>query len=186
MTMLLQYKSSNYEVAVKAAKDAKTDEDFLYRTYYKKVALLSLEAAIGVNVICLYNFWFWIYPNLDDEFSTSTLGEGFTESFESTSYYKLRSVIVNTLPFYVCLLSVFLSDVIIMETDWYVHMMTTFTYMLVNFAISEYSGIKEVFYLDWTTQANIMPFGPLFTTLTYFFIACGMHFFLSVSTQILN
>ena len=64
-SMLFQYKSSNYEVA-------KSKEDLLgvdvsiyypYSTWYKLMALRTLEASLAINFVSLLTFYIFIIPN---------------------------------------------------------------------------------------------------------------------------
>jgi hypothetical protein len=64
-SMLFQYKSSNYEVAKVTAETLGVDVSiyFPYSTWYKRIALRTLEASLAINFITLLAFYVYIMPN---------------------------------------------------------------------------------------------------------------------------
>jgi len=101
-------------------------------------------------------------------------------------YYYIRDPIVNTVPLLLSVTSLFIADVIIVESDWWIHVVTSTLYLGVNYLVSDYTGVKRIYYLDWTTVSEITPFSPVFSTMGFGFIALSLHFLLCALTQYIH
>lgn len=79
LSLLFQYKSSNYEVAKARADRQGIDVAtyFPYSTYYKRNALRTLEGSLAINFITIIVFWVYIFPNSGEDYYKSSLDEAF-------------------------------------------------------------------------------------------------------------
>jgi len=76
----------------------------------------------------------------------------------------------------VAVTSLFIADVIIVESDWWINILISTMYLFINFLVSDYTGVDRVYYLDWTVVSNITPYSPVFSTIGFGFITMSFHF----------
>jgi hypothetical protein len=132
-------------------------EMFPYSTWYKRNGLRTLEASLGINFITILVFWAYILPNTGQDYYKSSLDEAFgIESSYLTlivqSYFMVRNIVVHTLPFIMSMVSVFMADVVFLESDWWIIFDTAALYLFTNYAVTYYSGTNLVYYFDWGTS----------------------------------
>ena len=87
-----------------------------------------------------------------------------------------------TFPLFVALTSLFIADVIVIESDWWINIVISGLYLFINYTISDYRDTNRIYYLDWTVVSSITPFSPVFSTVGFGFIAMSLHFTLSALT----
>jgi hypothetical protein len=162
----MQWKSSNYEVEKKEAKVTNPSKKYTNSIWYKAFALISLEIASAINFVNLIGFWFFVFPNSASAYDTSQLNEALGNSWVVQAYFFMRNYIVHTIPFCVTFCNIFSSDIVFMETDWYLMPTTAMFYMLVSFSVGSYSGKEQIYILKWTNTDTYIEFIP-------FVIMCG-------------
>jgi hypothetical protein len=75
-----------------------------------------------------------------------------------------------------------MTETIFLETDWFLIFNTTILYLLVNWAVTKYSGKNAVYFLDWSTINSINAYSPLVAGVGFAIISLAQHFFLSMLT----
>jgi hypothetical protein len=186
-TMLFQYKSSNYEVekATAESQGLYVAVYYPYSTWYKRIALRFLEASLSLNFITLLAFYVFIIPNTGVDFYKSSLDEAFGSNIYSNSYFFVRNILVHTVPFVSTIFSIFMADIVFLESDWWLNVDIAVGYLFVNYAVMEYSGTDQIYYLNWADQnGSIGAYTPVFTTFLFGTIAFGMHFMMCLITQV--
>ena len=63
------------------------------------------------------------------------MDEAFGDNEVTLAYFYYRSVIKHTLPFIMSLSSVFGSDIIFLESDWWLVIMLSISYTAVNYSV---------------------------------------------------
>ena len=68
ITLLLQYRSTNYEILKQQYIDSgKNDEEVTTKypssNWYKRSGLMTLEISFGINFVTFVGFWIIIFPN---------------------------------------------------------------------------------------------------------------------------
>lgn len=87
------------------------------------------------------------------------------------------------MPFVVSILSVFMADVVFLETDWWINFELATAYVFTNYAITYYSGTEEIYYFNWeTTDGSIGTYTPIFDAFAFGLIAFAMHFMICLIT----
>lgn len=185
-TMLLQYKAANYEIEKLQSFKRGSNKKFPYSVYYKREALQSLEVAVCINFIVFIAYWFWVFPTAYEQYKLSTLDETYGENWYSVSYYYYRSIVMHSLPFMMTICTIFFSDIIFLESDWYIVFVITALYLIINFALCEYTGTNSVYFLDWSIISKISAYSPLVASVGFSIIALGQHFFYVLMTQTLR
>ena len=51
--------------------------------------------------------------------------------------------------------TVFISDIIFMETDWWLLLFTALLYMLTNYGICTWLQVDSVYFMDWAVISKI-------------------------------
>ena len=82
-------------------------------------------------------------------------------------YFLIRNIVIHTAPLFISLISVFITDVVFLETDYLLIMVTTIIYVFINFVMCKYAGDDQLYYLNWETVANISPYSPIFASLAF-------------------
>jgi hypothetical protein len=98
-------------------------------------------------------------------------------------YFLIRNIVIHTAPLFISLISVFITDVVFLETDYLLIMVTTIIYVFINFVMCKYAGDDQLYYLNWETVANISPYSPIFASLAFDGVAVAGHLALSMATQ---
>ena len=142
ITTLFQYKSATYELDKKRAELIFSDEEFPYSTFYKMLGVISLEIAIGINVIVIFAYTVFVVPNGGQLlYRASSLEATFGyDNVLTQIYFWLRNPILHTFPFLCSVGSLLMSEVILFESDWWLHIMTVLIYLIMNYAVSEFTG----------------------------------------------
>lgn len=92
---------------------------------------------------------------------------------------------MHTIPFIATIAAIFTADVVFLESDWWINVDIAVGYVFVNYAITEYSGTDQIYYLDWAdVSGSIMSYTPVFIAFAFGIIAFAMHFMMCLITQI--
>ena len=54
------------------------------------------------------------------------------------------------MPYLLTVFTVFTSDLMFLESDWWMIILTGLGYIIVNYGISEYAGSTQVYFMDWS------------------------------------
>ena len=100
------------------------------------------------------------------------------------TYYFIRNIVNNVAPFATVFISIWIQDVIFLETDWWLHVVIGVLYVLVNGIVSIYSDENQIYFLDWSRISKIIPYSPLVSLLIYELVTVSFHFFISIVTQL--
>ena len=139
LTMLLQFKSAHYET-IKANSTAEDKEvTFPYSTWYKKNGLSSLEIAQAINIVVFTAFWIRFFSEgwtfYDDGYTFSSFGSGVMYF-----YILCRQILIHNVPLLVTTLSIYMSNLIFLETDWWLGMQTGLLYLFVDYTLNKIYG----------------------------------------------
>lgn len=75
-----------------------------------------------------------------------------------------------------------MTDTIFLETDWFLLFNTTIVYLLVNWAVTKYSGKDSVYFLDWSEISSINAYSPIVSGVGFTVMGLAQHFFLCMFT----
>lgn len=75
-----------------------------------------------------------------------------------------------------------MSETIFLETDWFLLSNTAIVYLLVNWAVTKYSGKDSSYFLDWSEISKINAYSPLVSGLGFIVVSEAQHFFLTMFT----
>ena len=64
--------------------------------------------------------------------------EAFGDNVASLSYFYYRSIVKNTMPLVMSILLIFGSDIIFLESDWWLSICAALTYTLMNYCVCQY------------------------------------------------
>lgn len=118
-------------------------------------------------------------------YQQGSINETYGDNWLSSTFYNIRSIFHHTLP-YLCSMSVvFLTDVVFLETDWYLIMICGLLYTLMNCAIAHLSNNNTMYFMDWAVITQIQPYNPLVSCFAFVALAVAHHFFLCMLTQML-
>ena len=184
VTMLFQYKSCNYELRKNSTPNGATI--YAHGVLYKKLALQSLELAVALNAVIFWGFAGFILPNTEEAFRESSFDEAFGSSQAAQTWWWVRSVLKHLLPYIACLASCVITDVIFLETDWWLIPLTGLAYTFVNFMVCRYKGVNSVYFMDWTNHSDITAYSPFVDCVAFTIVALASHFFMCLATQILT
>ena len=102
-------------------------------------------------------------------------------------YFFVRNIIVHTFPFVASVVTTFMSDVVYLESDWWLNFDLGVAYVFVNYATTQYSGTDEVYYFNWGTKdQSIGAYSPLFDSTVLGLIAFAIHFMMCLITQVFH
>lgn len=132
-----------------------------YDVYYKREALQSLEIANSLNFVTFAGYWIYVFPRTYDLYKASSVDETYGDNVWSLSYFYLRGMLQHTLPLLISLGQTFTTDVIVLETDWLLVVLTSVLYVATNWAVSKYAVEDDVYFLDWSTISRISAYSPL-------------------------
>ena len=183
LSLLFQFKTANYEIAKKLATNK---SDFQYSLYYKKIALQTLQLSVAINFIVIAAYWAFIFSETETQFRAGSSDQAFGDNGWSLGYWYYRSIVIHTVPYFMTLICVFSSDVIFMETDWWLLVLIGILYTLFNYAACTYNRVNVIYYMDWSIISAISAYSPLFCTVGFTTVALAHHFFIVCMTQILN
>ena len=93
---------------------------------------------------------------------------------------------IHTLPLLISLGSIFITDVVFLETDYLLIIEVTILYVFINFVMSKYAGDDQLYYLDWETVAKISPYSPIFASVAFDLVAIAGHLAMSMATQTIH
>ena len=114
-----QYKAANYEIEkVRAISAGSSSTKYAYSPWYKRVALSSLEVSFGLNIIIFVAYWTYIFPNQGVDYNSSSLEEAFGKNIGTELYFLVRNIVIHTVPLFISLTSVLITDVVFLETDY--------------------------------------------------------------------
>lgn len=145
-SLLFQYKAANYEVAKAASADKSKFPD---SASFKRMGLQSLEIAMGINFVVCAGYWIFFFPQVEAQYSNSSFKDGMGENTVNEVLWYYRSIIIHTLPFFVCVLALMLTDVTILESDWWLVLLTALAYTLTNLCVSMWLKNDKVYFMDW-------------------------------------
>jgi hypothetical protein len=180
ISMINQYKSAAYEMD--KATDV-TGRRFPYSIHYKKEAMRTLMLANGVNFVLAFAYLLFVLPNHSDEFNTTTLGEVYGNSNTVRAYFFFRTVVFNVSPLVMTMAIIYLSDVVFMESKWWLIVEWGIAYIIVNYTVSVIKQTYVVYYIDWERTSDITPFSPIFGSFGLILAAITWHFMVSSVTQ---
>lgn len=182
-TMLMQFKAATYE----QEKIKSTEQDkFQYSVYYKREALQSLEITHAINFVTFIGYYVYVFPQTWKMWQQSVVDQTYGEGDLSQGFYYVQDIILHTVPFMMSFASIFVTETIFLETDWFLICNTTIVYLLVNWAVTKYSGTDSVFFLDWSEISSINAYSPLVAGAGFTILGLAQHFFLCMFTQLLN
>ena len=92
--------------------------------------------AVSINFVVFIAYWYWIFPSINDQYKSSTMDETYGDNWLTITYYYYRSIVIHTLPFLMSVCTIFFSDIIFLESDWYVVVIISALYLIVNFGMS--------------------------------------------------
>lgn len=67
-------------------------------------------------------------------------------------YFIIRNIIINVWPVICTILNIFTSDIVFIEVDWWLFPMMTIIYFIINYLVTQYSGLTEVYIIDWSVD----------------------------------
>ena len=138
---------------------------------------------MSINFVVFVAYWYWIFPSNYESYKQSTLDDTYGDNWATVSYYYYRSIIIHTIPFLMCSCTIFIADIIFMESDWWVVIVIGAIYLIVNFGLSKYADTYQLYFLDWSIVSKISAYSPLVATTGFGVLALGQHFFLCLFTQ---
>jgi len=94
-------------------------------------------------------FWIFIFPSTQQMYKEGATDEAFGDNTVSLTYFYYRSIIKNTLPLLMSITMIFGSDVIILESDWWLSVLMAITYTFTNYAVCQYVKKDTVYFMDW-------------------------------------
>ena len=150
------------------------------------MALTSLEVSFGLNIIICVAYYTYIWPNQGKDYDASSLEEAFGKNILTDSYFLVRNLVVHTVPLLFTLISVFITDVVFLETDYLLIILTTIIYVFTNFVTCKYADDDQLYYLNWETVAKISPYSPIFASVAFDGVAIAGHLGLSMATQMFH
>ena len=112
------------------------------------------------------------------------MDEAFGDNALTLTYFYYRSIIKHTLPFLMSVSSIFGSDIIFLESDWWLVVVLAISYTATNYSICEYAGNNKVYFMDWTIVSKITPYSPIVAGVGFTIITLAFHFFLCLFTQL--
>ena len=62
----------------------------------------------------------------------------------------MRNIIQHSVPYLLTVFTVFTSDLMFLESDWWIILLTGVFYIIVNYSISEYADSTAVYFMDWS------------------------------------
>ena len=125
-----------------------------------------------------------MFPNQDYIFEDGF--QGLSTNWYTEAFFYYKAVLVNTLPFLLLCWNVFLSDVIFLESDWWIICLTAFLYMMTNYIVCTILSVDSVYYMNWSKISAIEAYSPLVSTVCYMLIALACHFFMCLMSQTLT
>ena len=134
LTMLMQFKSAHYEVVKAGYTSDDIETAFPYSTWYKKNGLTTLQIAQSINLIVCVAFW---QSYVEDGHTFRNFDYTFS-SFNAAAlnlYIIIRLIVLHNFPLLVTTLSIFLANVIFLESDWWLDMQTAILYLFINYTI---------------------------------------------------
>jgi hypothetical protein len=69
--------------------------------------------------------------------------------------------------------TIFFSDIIFLESDWYLVFVISALYLLINFGMCEYADTKQVYFLDWSIVSKISAYSPMVASIGFSILALG-------------
>mmetsp|Transcript_17848 Transcript_17848/g.30287 ORF Transcript_17848/g.30287 Transcript_17848/m.30287 type:complete len:102 (+) Transcript_17848:625-930(+) len=93
---------------------------------------------------------------------------------------------MDLLPIVMTLIATMSSDVIFLESKWWVIAEVAVAYLITNYVVSVAKNVTEVYYLDWSISYEISPFSPVFGSLGLTLIAIAAHFAMGIVTQLMR
>ena len=76
------------------------------------------------------------------------------------------------------------SDVIIMESKWWMNVEVAVGYIITNYIVALGQQQNVAYYLDWSMEYDISPHSPVFGAATLTLVGIAYHYFLAVVTQV--
>ena len=55
----------------------------------------------------------------------------------------------------VTLSCIFMSDVVFLETDWYLIFVMTIWYTFTNWSVAKYAGVDTIYFMNWSLTNSI-------------------------------
>ena len=123
-----------------------------------------------------------MFSETEAEFEASSSDQAFGDVTISLGYWYYRSIVVHTVPYVVVIISVFSSDIIFMETDWWLVCLLAILYTLLNYAVCTYNRVNVLYYMDWSIISSISAYSPLFSTVGFTTLALAHHIFICIIT----
>jgi len=100
-------------------------------------------------------------------------------------YFIIRNYVVHFIPLAFTTANLFMSDIIFLESDWYLMPIVSCTYLLLNFAISQYFGLSQLYILQWdNVGSTTTEFIPFIVMLGYLAALMSVHFATAIMTQV--
>jgi hypothetical protein len=146
LTVLLQHKAAVYEIdRLKSGKR----NTYKYSAAYKRAALQTLEIAVAITFTTASAYWNFIFPEQNEHYKAATAKYILGDNYFTDFYWYYRSIVLHSLPFFLMMICVFMTDIIFLETDWWLISLTAFFYTMFNYAVTVYLGLDKVYYMDW-------------------------------------
>lgn len=180
-SLVYQFKSANYEMQKQKALDKTL---WPYSIWYKKAALQSLEIAHAINISVAFGFFFFIFPNTG--YANSPISTAFQDQSSTYNYWQFRMFTMHLLPVLLTTFQIFMSDIVFMETDWWLPIVVALIYILVNWTLTTYNKKTMIYYMDWSMISKITPFSPIVSSAGIIIISTTSQFYLSMLTQVVN
>jgi len=149
------------------------------------LALNTLEVGQAINFVNLIGFFFFLLPNSTNAYDKSNLEEAIGTSWLVQVYFIFRNYIIHLIPFLCTTANLFMSDIIFLESDWYLMPIVSTTYLLCNFAICQYFGLTQLYILQWDNAGNTTTeFIPFIVMIGYLAALMSVHFATAIMSQV--
>ena len=83
-------------------------------------------------------------------YKQSNMDELYGDNWFSTTLFYMRNMFQHTVPFLVTFSCIFMSDVVFLETDWYLIFCMTMWYTFTNWVTAKYAGVDQLYFMNWS------------------------------------
>lgn len=142
---------------MKASSEAEDkDAAFPFSVWYKSNGLGSLEIAQAINITVFLAFWIRFFTDgyvfYDGGYTFSSFGTGIV-----WLYVICRQILIHNVPLLFTTLSIYMANVIFLETDWWLGVQTGLVYLFIDYTLNKIYGdvahaYEPLYYLDWSGE----------------------------------
>lgn len=130
-------------------KKAFNKDKYKESVFYKRLALQTLEIGLAMNTVMALGYFIYVFPKQYFQYKASVADDAFGDNAVTVTLFYAKTFFLHSCPFFVMLTSIFISEIIFMETDWWLIVMISFVYTVVNYGVCTWKGIDEIYFMDW-------------------------------------